>query len=383
VKEFNRPISGLKQSVFSSISAKASKLGAINLGQGFPDYLGPEWFQKLVSDAFLLKSNPLHQYANPRGNQKLREELASFWHSYYDLDYCAETEISIFNGASEALYSSLRALLNPGDEVITFEPFFDLYSGCVEMTGARLVPVTLHAPTFHFDEKQLQQAFNSKTKLVIINTPHNPTGKVFSKAELEMIAEQCLKWDCYVISDEVYQFLTFDQWKHQSIASIAGMKERTLCISSIAKTFGFTGWKLGWIMTTPELTNLVSQVHQYISFSVCHPLQEATAGAIDRLSTYIPDFQASYQEKRDFFLAGLKQIGFSPFDTQGSFFVYCAIPSKLDDWQYAEELLEKKAVAVIPASPFYLQSEEGKRHIRFCFAKEKNTLEKALQALGS
>ena len=381
MKSPSKIVSSFKESIFSTMTAKANKLGAINLSQGFPDFDGPQWIQELVTQAMQEGHN---QYAPGPGTMELRTSIKNYLNKYYQLNYNENTEVTVTNGATEALFCSSLALINPGDEVILFEPYYDSYMACIKMAGGIPVPVTLYGPDFSLDKEKIEKAFSSKTKAIFLNTPHNPTGKVFSKDELSFLSKLILKHDTYVISDEVYEFLTFDDHNHIPIATLPSMKERTLTISSAGKTFGLTGWKVGWCAAPESLTKAIRMVHQFNTFSVAHPFQLGMAKAIDELEDHLKEFKPLYLQKRNLFYEGLKKANLNPIPPQGTYFIMCRIPEELNltDIEYCYELMEKKKVAAIPPSAFYsLDTEEGKKYIRLCFAKNDETLIKAISSL--
>ncbi len=375
-------IETFKESIFATMSKLALENKAINLSQGFPDFEGPEWIRKIAAEKIMHGSN---QYAPYPGSVNLRQNLQTLYKKNYHLDYDWNSEISISVGATEAIYSIITAVVNPGDEVVVFEPFYDSYQASIIMAGGTIKPVTLKAPDFHFDENELKKAISSKTKMIIVNTPHNPTGKMFSKKELEIVAQLAIENDLYVLSDEVYEYLTFDDHKHIPIATLPQMKERTFTVSSAGKTLGLTGWKIGWVCTSATLSTKFRMVRQFTSFSVATPFQEAVAEAMNSFDTYIPEFQKQYKEKRDYFYAGLIELGFKPNKPEGTYFIMCPIENKTskNDVDYAMELIVDKKVAAIPPSVFYAVSDEGKKYLRFCFAKKHSTLSDALTNLKS
>lgn len=381
MQKINNAVSSFKESIFATMSKLAAEKQAINLSQGFPDFDGPSFALEAIQEVSALTGR-IHQYAPFAGVEELRTNLSWLYQEFYQLTYDAQTEITIVNGATEAIFSTLLALLNPGDEVIIFEPFYDSYKSTIELAGAIPIPVTLHAPEFQWKKEELEKAFSSKTKLVILNNPHNPSGRVFSRTELQEIADLVIQNDCYAFSDEVYEFLTFDGLKHIPLASLNGMQARTITASSLGKTFGFTGWKIGWTCTSPELSHAIRMVHQFNTFSVNHPFQLAAAKIIKRLPEYIAHFQKTYQDKRDLFLEGMRQAGFSPLKSQGTYFSLCPIPEGENDLDFCRHLIEKKKVASIPPSAFYMKSNEGSRYLRFCFAKEDQTIRDALRNLS-
>ncbi len=373
-------MSQFKDSIFGVISQLSREHQAVNLGQGFPDFDGAQWLKDIVNK----KIQEGHgQYAPFMGSAHLREEVSSYYKRFYKLAYDSVNEITITVGATEAIYSTLTALLDRDDEVIVLEPFYDSYIASIQLSGAKPVPVTMHAPNFTVDMKELEKALSSKTKILMINNPHNPTGKVWTETELKEIAQFALKNDLLVISDEVYEFLLFDGAKHIPMATLDGMKERTLTISSAGKTFGLTGWKIGWVCAPEHLSRAIRLVHQYVSFSVSTPMQEAVAEGLKQLESYVPSFQAQYKEKRDFFYQGMKRLGFEFSIPRGTYFMMVPIANKTskNDVDYAMELIKDKKVATVPPSSFYLKSNEGAGYLRFCFAKKQETLESALMNL--
>ena len=381
MKSPSKIVSSFKESIFSTMTAKANALGAINLAQGFPDFDGPKWIQDFAIKAI---AEGFNQYAPSPGASKLRQSIKKTLQNYYQLDYSEQTEITVTNGATEALFCSALSLLNPGDEVILFEPYYDSYMACIKMAGAKPVPVTLYGPDFSLDEEKIEKAFTSKTKAIFLNSPHNPTGKVFTKKELEFLSTLILKHDVYVISDEVYEFLTFDDHVHIPMATLPSMKERTFTISSSGKTFGLTGWKIGWCAAPEHLTKGIRMVHQYNSFGVAHPLQMAIAHALDNIERHLKEFKPLYLKKRNLFFEGLKKANLNPILPKGTYFILCKIPENLNktDIDFCYDLMENKKVAAIPTSAFYsLHPEEGQKYIRLCFAKKDNTLSKAISFL--
>ncbi len=377
MKELCHTIGSFKETIFSTITRKAIETGAINLAQGFPDFAGPSWIIDLAKEAMDEGKN---QYCASIGVKSLRESIHGLYKHFYNLNFSADECITVTNGATQGIYLAIKAVVNPGDEVIIFEPFYDSYVGSILLAGGTPVPVTLKGPSFGFDLGELEKAFSDKTKLIIINTPHNPSGKLFTPKEYDQIAYLVKKYDSYVLSDEVYEFLTFDGKKHIPVASVPSLKDRTITVSSAGKTFEFTGWKIGWTVAPKEITHAIRMIQQFQVFCVAHPLQVAMGKAIDRLESYLPEFKKRYQEKRDFFINGLRNAGYSPIIPGGTFFVL--VPTgKKDDFSYCMELIEQKGVASIPPSSFYLKSNEGKGYLRFCFAKKMETLENACKRL--
>lgn len=373
-------IADFKDSIFGVISKLAREHSAVNLGQGFPDFDGPEWLKEIAHKKMQQGHN---QYAPFPGTPNLRQEVSNYYKSFYTLNYDAESQITITVGATEAIYVVITALINPGDEVIVLEPFYDSYVASIKMAGGVAVPVTMHAPDFTIDEKELEAAITPRTKLVILNNPHNPTGKVWSREELLSVAKLIQKHDLYLMSDEVYEFLVFDEAKHIPMATLEGMLERTITVSSAGKTFGLTGWKIGWICANEKVSRACRLVHQYITFSVSTPMQEAVADGLKQLPQYLPGFVSLYKEKRDWFYKEMTQLGFEFALPKGTYFMMVPISKKtqLSDVDYAMKLIQERKVATVPPSAFYLKSAEGGKYLRFCFAKKEETLRDAVKNL--
>lgn len=373
-------IAGFKDSIFGVISRLARENNAVNLGQGFPDFDGPNWLKDI---AYKKMQEGHNQYAPFTGTPNLRQEISNYYKSFYSLNYNPESEITVTVGATEAIYLVITALINPGDEVIVLEPFYDSYVASIKMAGGIPVAVTMHAPDFNIDQKELEAAVTPKTKLLILNNPHNPTGKVWCKEELLAVSNVAMKNDLYLLSDEVYEFLVFDGIKHLPTATLDGMMERTITVSSAGKTFGLTGWKIGWICANPKVTNACRLVHQYVTFSVSTPMQEAVAEGLKQLPEYLPGFVTLYKEKRDWFYQEMKQLGFEFKIPKGTYFMMVPISkhTNLKDVDYALKLITEKKVATVPPSAFYLKSTEGEKYLRFCFAKKEETLQSAIKNL--
>lgn len=373
-------IADFKDSIFGVISKLSREHGAVNLGQGFPDFDGPEWIKDIVYKKMQEGHN---QYAPFPGTVNLRQEVSNYYNKYYNLKYDPETQITVTVGATEAIYLVIMGLINPGDEVVVLEPFYDSYVASIKMAGGIPVPVTMHAPDFTVDKKELEKAITPKTKLLILNNPHNPTGKVWAKEELLDVCDLAIKNDLYLMSDEVYEFLLFDGAKHIPTATLDGMFERTITVSSAGKTFGLTGWKIGWICANEKVTRACRLVHQYVTFAVSTPMQEGVAEGLKRLPDYLPGFVELYKGKRDFFYNELKALGFDFKIPRGTYFMMVPISSKtnLKDVDYAMKLITERKVATVPPSAFYLKSAEGEKFLRFCFAKKEETLREAAKNL--
>lgn len=370
-------VTRFKESIFSTMTRLALENKAINLSQGFPDFDGPKWVRDLAAKAIAEGKN---QYAPSMGLLSLREAISRNYSRFYGLSYDPLTEVVVTNGATEAIFATCMALLNPGDEVVILEPFYDSYLASIEMAGAKAIPVTLKAPDFRFDKAELLAAITDKTKLLIINNPHNPTGKVFTTEEINFIGNLATVNGFYLLSDEVYEFLTYDV-AHIPTATYGALKNRTITISSTGKTFGLTGWKVGWAAGPAELIKLIHNVHQFTSFCVAHPLQAAMAEALSNMDEYLKEFKADYTNKKNLLVIGLKEAGFKVLEPKGTYFVIAQLPEDKNDIDYCKQLIIEKKVATIPTSAFYLKSKEGEKMIRFCFAKTDETLTSALKNL--
>lgn len=378
MKPLNHTITAFKESIFSTMTKLAIQNSAINLSQGFPDFDGPRWLVNLASKAMEEGKN---QYAPSPGILPLRTAIAGNYKKYYGLDYDPNSEILVTCGATEAIFCTAMAILNPGDEAIILEPFYDSYLASIQMAGGKVVPVTLHAPDFSLNFEELKMAITPKTKMLILNNPHNPTGKMFTKEEVLKIGELAVENDFYILSDEVYEFLTFER-AHIPTACYENLKERTITISSTGKTFGLTGWKIGWCCAPAEVIKAIHNVHQFTTFCVAHPFQVAMAEALANMDEYLAEFKRDYRKKRDLLVSGLKERGFNVLNPAGTYFTIALLSEGVNDVEYCKKLIEEKKVATIPTSAFYIKSDEGSRMIRFCFAKTDETLQSALKNLS-
>lgn len=368
--------------IFSEMTRLAQEHGAINLAQGFPDFDGPQEIILAAVDALQRGHN---QYARSMGHPSVVQAIAAKVQRHSGLAYDPMTEVLVFSGATEGIASSMLGLVDPGDEVILFEPFYDSYPATAAMAGAVVRTCLLRFPDFGLDVDALGALFNERTKLLLLNTPNNPTGKVFTRAELAVIAELCVRHDVLVLADEVYEHLTYDGAVHVSIATLPGMRERTLTLSSSGKTLSLTGWKVGWGTGPVPMVQAAQAAHQFVTFATATPLQVAIGKALSTLGEkFYTDLQAEYAQRRAFLLDVLTDAGFTPSPPQGTYFVLASYErlSDADDRTFARELVEKHGVAVIPPSVFYAAApEEGRRLLRFAFCKKQQTLENAAERL--
>ncbi|MEF3275445.1 MAG: aminotransferase class I/II-fold pyridoxal phosphate-dependent enzyme [Chloroflexus sp.] len=373
--------------IFAEISALAAQCGAVNLGQGFPDFSGPEWVKQAAAAAIAADAN---QYAPYIGVPRLREAIAATWQAQGWRTIDPQREVTVTSGATEALFAATQALVDPGDEVILFEPFYDAYLPDVTMAGGvprfvRLHPPTAHQPGWWFDPMELQTTFSPRTRLLILNTPHNPTGKVFRRSELEQIAELCQTYNVIVIADEVYDQLVFAGAEHIPIATLPGMWERTLTINSIGKTFSLTGWKIGYAVGPAHLNDALRAAHQWITFATATPLQFAAAAALEGAlqNGYYQQFRAEYTARYHLLAEILSGVGLPVLPTEGSYFLMADITATgfRDDVSFCRYLTQQVGVAAIPPSAFYARRHDLPLLARFCFAKRDETLRAAQQRL--
>lgn len=364
------------ETIFTEITRMAVKHQAVNLGQGFPNFDGPAFVKDAAIDAIRAGHN---QYARMYGVPDLNRAVAERFRLDSGLAVDGETEVTITSGCTEALPATLLGLVNPGDEVILFEPFYDSYPACAAFAGATVRVVTLRPPDFGFDERELRRAFTDRTRAIVVNTPHNPTGKVFSRGEMELIAQLCMKHDAIAITDEVYERIIFEG-EHVRMAALDGMRERTVTLSSLGKTFSLTGWKIGWAIAPPVLTKGVRAAHQFLTFATATPLQHGAVAALNAPQSYYDALLAMYRAKRDLLCDGLARVGFRVHKPRGTYFAYVDHTpfGFADDVSFCRHLIEHIGVAAIPPSVFYVNREEGRTLVRFAFCKDDATLREAI-----
>jgi N-succinyldiaminopimelate aminotransferase len=374
-----RRLQGFGTTIFAEMSALAVATGAVNLGQGFPDTDGPS---EVLEAAIAAMRAGQNQYPPGPGVPELRHAVAAHQQHWYGLDYDPDTEVLVTAGATEAIAAALLSLLEPGDEVIAFEPYYDSYAACIAMAGAERHPITLRAPTFAFDPDDLRRAVTPKTRLILLNSPHNPTGKVFSADELAAIAEVAIEHDLLVIADDVYEHLVFDG-PHRPVATLPGMRDRTVMISSGGKTFSFTGWKIGWVCSTPELVAAVRTAKQFLTYVSGAPFQPAIATGLRLPDEYFHEFTADLRAKRDRLCAGLEEAGFTVFRPQGTYFVTTDIRSlgESDGMAFCRSLPERCGVVAVPNVVFYDDVDEGRPLVRFAFCKRHEVIDEAVARL--
>ncbi|MFZ5986160.1 MAG: pyridoxal phosphate-dependent aminotransferase [Bacillota bacterium] len=370
------------ESVIREMTRMALENKAINLAQGFPDFPAPEIIKQAAVESI---NQDYNQYAITWGAKSLRDAISQKLKSTYGLDIDPEREITVCCGSTEGMIASLLAVVNPGDEVIVFEPFYENYGPDAILCGAVPRYVKLYPPHFNFDEDELKKAFTDKTKAIIINTPNNPTGKVFTKEELEVIAKCCIEHDVIAITDEIYEHIIYDGLKHTPIASIDGMRERTIMVNGISKTFSVTGWRIGYVVAPAQITGAVRKVHDFLTVGAAAPLQEAAAKVMNSCEDYYKTLNDFYTVRRDYFIKTLEDVGFKCNRPSGAYYVMADISrfNFKNDVEFAKYLTKDIGVAVVPASSFYRSNDsDGLQMVRFCYCKRMETLEAAADRLG-
>jgi N-succinyldiaminopimelate aminotransferase len=363
------------------MSARAVATGAVNLGQGFPDVDGPREIAAEAAAAVL--DGRGNQYPPGIGIPELRRAVAAHQQRFYGLGYDPDTEVLITAGATEAIAAALLAVLEPGDEVIAFEPYYDSYAADIVMAGATRVPLTLRPPDFRPDLDRLAGAVTGKTRVILVNSPHNPTGMVLTRAEAQAIADLAIERDLLVVTDEVYEHLVYDR-EHVPLASLDGMRERTISVSSAGKAFSFTGWKVGWVTGTPEIVNAVRTTKQFLTFVTSGPFQYAVATALALPDAYYEALASDLKKKRDMLADGLRSIGFEVYQPDGTYFITTDIAplGEQDGVEFCLNLPERAGVVAIPTAVFYDDKEAGRTQVRFAFCKRPEILEEALSRLA-
>ncbi|KAJ8505629.1 hypothetical protein OPV22_006515 [Ensete ventricosum] len=368
-----------KTTIFTQMSMLAIKHGAINLGQGFPNFDGPEFVKEAAIQAIKEGKN---QYARGYGVPELNSAIAARFKKDTGLEVDPEKEVTVTSGCTEAIAATMLGLINPGDEVIIFAPFYDSYEATLSMAGAKIKSITLRPPDFGVPVDELKSAITKNTRAIMINTPHNPTGKMFSREELELIASLCIENDVLVFTDEVYDKLAFEA-EHISMGSLPGMYERTVTMNSIGKTFSLTGWKIGWAIAPPHLTWGFRQAHSFLTFATSTPMQWAASVALKAPDTYFEELKKDYSVKKEILVEGLKAAGFIVYPSSGTYFVVVDhTPFGYEnDVAFCEYLIREVGVVAIPTSVFYLDPEEGKNLVRFTFCKDEDTLRAAVKRM--
>ncbi len=385
---FKKPVSekaGLfTESVIREMTRLAIQHNAINLSQGFPDFAAPDILKQAAADAVFADIN---QYAITWGAKRFRDAIAAKSRRFLGIDVDPEREITVCCGSTEGMIDVLLGIINPGDEVIVFEPFYENYGPDSIISGATPRFVQLRRPGWTFDEAELAAAFNNKTKAIIINTPNNPTGKVFSREELEVIARLCQKWDVLAITDEIYEHILFDGARHVSPVTLDGMRERTIVVNGMSKTFSVTGWRVGYIIAPPEINGAIRKMHDFMTVGAPAPLQEAGAVALALPDSYYSELAAHYRVRRDRLLGILRSAGFNALTPQGAYYIMCDVGEFLaaggfaNDVEFCRFLIRDVGVAAVPGSSFFRDPASGRDIIRFTFCKKESTLAAAEERL--
>ncbi|SRR5579883_621615 len=378
-------VSFFTESVIRDMTRQALLHGAVNLSQGFPDFAAPVEIKKAAQEAIAADFN---QYAITWGTKNLRNAIARQTQKWQGIEVDPERQITVCCGSTEAMISTLMAVCNVGDEVVIFEPYYENYGPDSILSGAKPVFVKLRPPSekdgeWTFDETELRAAFHAQTKAVIVNTPNNPTGKVFTRAELELIRDLCVEHDVLAITDEIYEHILYDNTEHIALAGLEGMKDRTVTINGLSKTYSVTGWRVGWTIAPPAITNAIRKVHDFLTVGAPAPLQEAGAVALGLPDSYYQSLAAGYRARRDRLMPALTEAGFRCFRPRGAYYVMTDISTfgYANDLEFARFLVQEIGVAAVPGSSFYRNPKDGAQQLRFAFCKKDETLDEAAKRL--
>jgi len=372
------------ESVIREMTREALKHGAVNLSQGFPDFAAPEDIKQVAMKAI---ADDINQYAITWGARDFREAIAQKTKWYLGLDVDPETELTVTCGSTEGMIAAMMATVDPGEEVVVFEPFYENYAPDAILSDAKPRYVPLRAPDWSFDPDELRAAFNANTKAIIVCNPNNPTGKVFTRAEMEFIAGLCQEFDALCFTDEIYEHILYPregaEIQHISMAQIEGMRERTVIVNSMSKTYSVTGWRVGYCIAPPEITGAIRKVHDFLTVGAAAPLQVAGAYALSLPAEYYDRLQSEYRARRDLLLPVLDNAGFKTFRPDGAYYIMTDISGFgfADDVEFTRHLIREVGVACVPGSSFYSVPERGRQQVRFCFCKKDETLELAAERL--
>jgi aspartate/methionine/tyrosine aminotransferase len=364
------------ESVIREMSRLAGQHKAVNLAQGFPDFPAPEALKEAAREAI---TGDVNQYSITWGAKPFRDAIAAKYRRSYGLEFDPEREITVCCGSTEGMIASLLGVTNPGDELVIFEPYYENYSPDAFLCGAERKFVKLRPPNWTFDPEELRRAFSPRTKAIILNSPNNPTGHVFGREELETIASLCQEFDTLAITDEIYEHILYDVTEHIPMMQIPGMRDRTILVNSMSKTYAVTGWRVGWVLASPDLTDSIRKVHDFLTVGAASPLQQAGVLALSLPADYYASVASEYTTRRDTLLGILEGTGFRCFRPQGAYYIMTDISALgfADDMQFARHLVENVGVAAVPGSSFFADSREGAQMIRFCFCKKYETLKEA------
>jgi len=369
------------ESVIRDMTRLALQYGAVNLSQGFPDFPAPAEIKRAAKDAI---DADINQYAITWGAKRFRDAIAQKFERTQGVPVDPEREITVCCGSTEAMMSSMMAIINPGDEVVVFEPFYENYGPDAILSGATPRFVKLRPPDWTFDPEELAAAFGPATKAIILNTPNNPTGKVFERAEFECIRDLCVRWNVFAITDEIYEHMLYDGAQHISLAALDGMRERTITINALSKTYSVTGWRVGWAIAPPEVTSAIRKVHDFLTVGAAAPLQEAGAVALRLPPEYYATLAREYAARRDRLMGILTGAGFRCFKPRGAYYIMTDISAFgfPDDVAFARYLVKDIGVAAVPGSSFYQNPADGRTHLRFTFCKTEKTFQAAAERLA-
>lgn len=372
--------SQFKESVIREMTRLAAQHKAVNLAQGLPDFPAPLELKEAAIKAIL---DEINQYAITWGDRPFREAIAEKTKRYLGMAVDPEKNITVTCGATEAMVASMLALVDPDEEVIVFEPFYENYGPDAILSGAVPRYIKLNPPNWEFNEEELKNAFNEKTRAIIVNTPHNPTGKVFRKEELELIGSLCQKWGVLCFTDEIYEHILYDGAKHIAMATIPGMEDLTVTINSLSKTYSITGWRVGWAIAHEDLTLPIRKVHDFLTVGAPAPLQRSGATAVNLPEKFYTELHEEYQTRREVMLDILDEVGIPYYKPEGAYYVFCDVSGfgYKDDIAITKHLVKEVGVAVVPGSSFFRKSEEPGKYIRFCFSRQMETLTEARQRL--
>jgi aspartate/methionine/tyrosine aminotransferase len=379
--ELSEKTAQFTESVIREMTRLSTQYKAVNLSQGFPDFAAPIEIKRAAQEAIAAEVN---QYAITWGAKSLRDAIAEKFLRTNGLSIDPEREITVCCGSTEAMMSVMMAIINPGDEVVVFEPFYENYGPDAILSGAQPRFVKLHPPDWKFDPQELAAVFGPKTKAIILNTPNNPTGKVFERAELEQIRDLCVRWNTFAVTDEIYEHMLYDGAKHISMATLDGMRERTITINALSKTYSVTGWRVGWAIAPPEATSAIRKVHDFLTVGAPAPLQEAGAAALHFPQGYYDTLAREYAVRRDRLLGILGGAGFRCFKPRGAYYIMTDISAFgfPDDVAFAKYLVKEIGVAAVPGSSFYRNAADGRTHLRFTFCKTEKTFQAAAERLA-
>ncbi len=372
------------ESVIREMTREALKHGAVNLSQGFPDFAAPEDIKRVAMQAI---ADDINQYAITWGARDFRNAIAAKTRRYLDLEIDPETEITVTCGSTEGMIAAMMATVDPGEEVVVFEPFYENYAPDAILSDATPRYVPLRAPNWTFDEQELRAAFSSKTKAIIVCNPNNPTGKVFTRSEMEFIGSLCQEFDALCFTDEIYEHILYPregaEIAHISMAQLPGMRDRTVIVNSMSKTYSVTGWRVGYCIAPPEVTSAIRKVHDFLTVGAAAPLQAAGAYALSLPPEYYDQLQAEYRRRRDLLLPVLQNAGFETFQPDGAYYIMTDISrfGFADDVEFTKHLIREVGVACVPGSSFYSRPELGRQQVRFCFCKKDETLQLAAERL--